>query len=712
MTFKTALLAAAFLPAAAWAQTPAPPATVEGVTVTGQPQQYRSSIDRKSYSVTNDLQAATGSIADALRNVPSVEVDVQGNVSLRGDQSVTILIDGRPSGMFEGEGRGDALLQMPADQIDRVEVMTNPSAAFKPEGSGGVINLITRRSRKPGTTGSVRANVGTDGSYSGGVSGAYNSEKLTVSGDVGLRHSESESGSESRRERLVGDAWVESRTASSGKTDRDGRNARASVEYNLDSRTQLMGEVRHRGMAFSSNATEAREGEDGAYRRDGEQGFERSGTELSTGYRRSFSGTDHELVVDLSREWSQGERTARFARTDQVPAAPDEFEDIRNRTDRTQTQFKAEYARPLRGDVKLRLGYEFELDENDYDNRGARGPTADLTVLDPALTNRFLYDQQIHSLFGTYERPFGDLTVQAGLRLEQVDIDIDQVTSGLTRSNDYFRAHPSLHLGYELDETQTLRASYSHRVRRVRPEDLNPYRIYLDPFNYREGNPLLEPEETHSLEAGYEHRKGQTFYNATVFYRQSENGVTDVVRDLGDGVLLTTKENLGEGRSGGLELVANGRLTPKLTYNASTTLAWREIDASRLGFADGRSGWSLGGRGSLNWQPTGKDFFQASATVMGKRLQAQGYSEPAGMLNLGYRRKVNERLSFVATGQDVLDTFRQRSVIDTPILRETTERRMHGRTFMAGFTYALGGATQRQGREPGFEFDTEVGEDM
>lgn len=721
LTFKTALFAAAaaLVPAVAIAQEQAPPPaqgtpnTVEGVTVTAAPQEYRSSIDRKSYSLANDLQAQTGSVADALRNVPSVQVDVEGNVSLRGDQSVTILIDGRPSGMLKGEGRGDALLAMPADQIDRVEVMTNPSAAFSPEGSGGIINLITKKSRKPGTTGSIRANAGTDGGYSGGVSGAYNSEKLTLSGDVGVRHNESDTGSSTIRERLVDDEWAQSRTTFSGQGERDGKNARATVEYNLDAKSQLTGEVRYRGMSMSSTGVEVREGDDGAYRRTGEQAFERSGTELSAGYRRSFSGLDHELTVDLSREWSQGDRTSRYARTAQVPPAADEFEDISNQTDTVETDFKAEYARPLPDEAKLRVGYEFEMEENDYDNRGARGPTAGSTVVDPALTNRFLYEQQIHALFGTYERPFGDLTVQAGLRLEQVNVDINQVTSAITGANDYFDIYPSVHLGYELDDNNTLRASYSHRVRRPRPNDLNPYRIYIDPFTYREGNPYLEPEETHSLEAGWEYRKGQSFYNATVFYRQSYNGVTDVVQDLGDGVFLTTKENLGEGRSGGVELVANGRLTPKLTYNASTTLTWQEIDASALGFDDDRSGWSVGGRVNVNWQPTDKDFFQANAMVMGKRLQAQGYSEPTGMLNLGYRRKVNDKLSFVVTGNDVLDSFNMKTVVDTPILHEESEREMRGRSIMVGFTYALGGTPQRQQRrEQGFEFDTDMGEGM
>src|SRR5258706_9683059 len=116
--------------------------TIEGLTVTGAAPDVQTSIDRRSYTLGKDLQAATGSIADALRNVPSVDVDLQGNLSLRGDSNVTILVDGKPSPAFEGAGRADALQQLPADQIERVEVITNPSAALNPEGSGGGINLI------------------------------------------------------------------------------------------------------------------------------------------------------------------------------------------------------------------------------------------------------------------------------------------------------------------------------------------------------------------------------------------------------------------------------------------------------------------------------------------------------------------------------------------------------------------------------------------
>jgi outer membrane receptor protein involved in Fe transport len=184
----------------AWAQPPAsPPAqndaaananksegkTVGEVTVMGaSPNDYRASIDRKSYGVANDLAATTGSISDALRNVPSVEVDPQGAVSLRGDPNVTILIDGKPSTLFRGAGAALALQSMPADSIERVEVITSPSAEFSPDGSAGIINLITKRTRKAGRSGSVRLNVGNDGRLNGGLTAAYNSNRLTLSANL------------------------------------------------------------------------------------------------------------------------------------------------------------------------------------------------------------------------------------------------------------------------------------------------------------------------------------------------------------------------------------------------------------------------------------------------------------------------------------------------------------------------------------------------
>ena len=220
---------------------------VEAITVTGQRDGIRTSIDSISYSLATDLQATSGSLADALRNVPSVEVDTEGNVSLRGDPGVTILIDGQPSGILSGPGRGQALLQLPADRYARIEVMTNPSAAYSPEGSGGVINLITNRTAPPAgvqTTGSLRVSVGEDGRWNGGLSGSWQKDRLTLSGDLNYRQDTTEVGFLREREvfdpatgALIG--TIDSELEASN--DQNGGVGRFTAEYRLTDRTQVTG---------------------------------------------------------------------------------------------------------------------------------------------------------------------------------------------------------------------------------------------------------------------------------------------------------------------------------------------------------------------------------------------------------------------------------------------------------------------------------------
>lgn len=709
------------------AQTPAqgrPPAqgqeatTVQEVTVTGQRSNLRVDVDRLSYNVANDLQTQTGSIADALRNVPGVEVDLQGNVSLRGDQNVTILVDGRPSGMFRGEGRGDALQSLPADQIERVEVITNPSAAFSPEGTAGVLNLVTKQNRRAGRTFTVRGNVGTDSRWNAGVSGAYSRPGLTVSGDAGYRRDRGEGTFEQLRERRdpITGQFLESRNIADTENVPESRNVRGAIEWDYNRTDRLSAEIRHRAFEVNFDSLGRFEAEnalgvvDRAYVRDGEGGFGRSNTGLTTGWRRKWAD-GHELVADLSLERTEGDRHQRFFTDNTLPSAtPDSYEDIRTDLTSDQLRSKIDYQRPLGDEQKLRLGYEVTVDQNEYDNFGARGPTQAALAVDPALTNEFLYDQTVHAVYGTYERPFGENVVaQFGVRVEQALIDIDQVTSNIQASNEYLRAYPTLNVAWSLGEGQRLSAGYSRRIQRPRPEDLNPYVVYVDPQNLRSGNPDLDPQETDSFELGYQYRQGATFYLATLFYRESRKGVTDVVQDQGNGIFLTTRENLGKGRAAGLELNANGRITRTLTYGAGVNVFWNEIEARNLGFAQTRDGWSLGGRFNLNWQPTENDFFQVNGFMQGERLQAQGYAEPSGMLNLGYRRKLNDRLSLTVTGMNVLDSMKQETVIDTPDLRDRFVQRFMKPAAFIGFTYTIGDGNVRRRPEPAFDFDPGVG---
>jgi outer membrane receptor protein involved in Fe transport len=563
----------------------------------------------------------------------------------------------------------------------------------------------------------VRGSIGTEARGNIGVSGTYTSEKLTLSGDVGYRKIGSDSTFTTEREQLIGGRFV--RSSQDGTTENTGalNSARLSAEYNLDAASRISAELRRFEFGIDFEGTTRFQGESALsgsprdFVRTSDGGFNREVSALSTSYRRRFSGTEHELVADLSFEQSGGEQRNESVSTGAGLRSSEGFDNIRGVFEEDSVRLKIDYNRPLPKEARLRTGYEGELRKSDFDLFGRRGPTRTTAVVDPNLTNAYTYDQAIHAVFGTYENAFGGLRYQAGLRLEQADTELNQITQRIRAENDYFRAYPTLHLRHDLSESEQVSVSYSKRVQRPRAEELNPFIIFIDPFNLRSGNPNLLPQETQSFEAGWQKRKGQTYYLATLFYRNSENGVTDVVRDLGGGVLLTTRENLAERSSFGLELVANGQLRPKLTYNISGNVLREELGASiipGLGFTPEREGTSISGRVNLNWQPTDRDFFQLNASATGRRLQPQGLREPTGTVNLGYRRKVSDKLSLLLTGQDVLDSFKDEVVIDTPVLRDRVVRTGigGGRSFFVGFTLNFSEGPPRRQREPGFEFDS------
>src|SRR5690606_35491797 len=250
-----------------------------------------------------------------------------------------------------------------------------------------------------------------------------------------------------------------------------------------------------------------------------------------------------------------------------------------------------------------------------------------------------------------------NLSAQFGLRLEQANIDLDQVTTGIQTSNDYFRAYPTMHVQYAIGEGESLRGSYSRRIQRPAPQMLNPFLSYQDAFNYNSGNPDLLPQETDSFEVSWQKRIQQTFYQATLYYRDTRDAFTQVTSDLGGGVLLTRPENLGSSTATGIELVANGVLHPTLRYNASINAFRQEIDAAGIPGAVDREDELVSGRLTLNWQPTQNDFLQVSGIWQGDQLLAQGRREMATLVNLGYRRKLSRDWSFQATVRDLFDEF-------------------------------------------------------
>lgn len=677
------------------------------VVVQGRASDVRTSIDSVSYSLANDLQATTGTLAEALRNVPSVEVDPDGNVSLRGDANVTILVDGRPSTQFNGPSRGQMVLQIPASQYARIEVMTNPSAAYSPEGSGGVINLISKPNAvAPGntTTGSLRANIGDNGRYNFGGSIAHVMGKTTLSADLGVRHDAFLQEVERIRERFDAGSnqFLQARQSQNIEGDSDNVFVRLAAEHNLDDKTQLTGEVRHVDVDNLADAVDLYEadaaggGLASAYTRRSHGGFSGQFSGGSARLLRRFDGQGHEWSNEVRFDRNRFSFGFDTEVDQQIPASPLSYEAIENRNRQNQIGVTSAYVRPLSDGGRLRLGYELQALNLELDNSVARGPAPDSLVTDPVVSNEFHVDQAVHALYATWEKPFTEkLSAQFGLRLEQADIELDQVTTGLQSSNDYFRAYPTAHVQYALGEGESLRASYSRRIQRPNPQDLNPFLTYQDNLNYRSGNPDLLPQETDSFEVMWQKRVQQTFYQATVYYRDTSDAFTQVTSELPGGIFLTRPENLGSSTFTGLELVANGALHPTLRYNASVNAYRQEIDASGIPGAVDREGESVGGRLTLNWQPTQADFLQVSGIWTGDQLLAQGVREQTTLVNLGYRRKLNKDWSFQATVRDLFDEYGAITSIESPTFTDRTSVIFGGRAAYIGLTWTFGSGQRR-----------------
>jgi outer membrane receptor protein involved in Fe transport len=541
------------------------------------------------------------------------------------------------------------------------------------------------------------------------LSSGYNSKRLSMTGELGIRQDtqkqtsvddrltpDAKGGFDALDQKTVADIIINSFSA------------RGALDYDLTPRTRIGVETHGNYTFFRPNnfTTTVADGPSGAltdsFLRRLTVHQKRAQGELSANLRQKL-GDDGDFALSLSHEEIVDPRVRTGHAFDEIPTGPDIFDQQRLDNHLHRTELKGDLTQPFADMSKLKLGFDVQYDDNAYRNRGFDGLA--LTP-DAALTNLFQFRQTISAAYATYERPLGDLTVLAGLRVEDVDMDLDQATLGRKVSHDYLRAYPSLHLSWKLSDSQQLTASYSHRVQRPDPSEFNAFRFMLDPLNFRAGNPDLKPQQTQSYELGYAYRQTPLVLLATAFYRQNRDGVADVLRDLGGGVLLSERDNVAQSRSAGLELVASGKIASPLSYNLTATGAWTELDSLGPSFAPTRSLASVSGHGGLTWQVTPDDLLQVNGFLNGKRLTPQGYADPAFDLDVGYRRRIGGQLYFVATFQDVLATLHLSQANDTPILKERTKINFDSHQLRVGFTWAFGGGRPR---DPGFEFQTGAG---
>jgi outer membrane receptor protein involved in Fe transport len=715
-----ALVAAAIQPGLARCQdatAPAPPAasgsTVSGVTVTSVRPDVQASIDRKSYSVANDLSAQSGSVADVLRNIPSVQIDAQGNPSLQGESAVTVLIDGRPATQLSGESLGDALQAMPASRIERVEVMTNPPAQFRAEGSGGIINLVTRKANGAGVTGSVRSSAETHDRAAATANLGYNSGKLSVTGDLTYKHalrSVFDTLDMSEVDPATGLA-VDSQDSAAKASTYDHWSADAAADYDWDGRTRISGSAsyytsRYRSLYVDQFVQDDVSGNPiSGLDRTGREHYFNTGADASLTWRRTYGeGHDLALHADVSETELHDNRTDLLTPTlppDQTASSQQVI--WTNWFERGR--FTADYARPLSGG-QFKFGYDFEYAPSLIDQAVGSGAASGPITLDPGQRDVFLDKEIDNEAYVSYERHFGKVTLLAGLRAEDAHFDLDQQTLGVRASHDYPRLFPNLHLAYDLGNGRQLTAGYSWRIDRPDDRQLDPFVTSQGPLYLQSGNPSLKPDDQSRYEIGYQDQNGDHAFTVTLYYHHRNDAFKQLYSNLPDGVVLATWVNAGRSQTAGAEWAVSDRLNSRVRYGFSLDGYWIELTTNPgLGAIQTRAAITGFGHADLAWQITQKDFLQVDLIATAEGLDPQGYDEPTYSGNIGYRHSINNNVSWLLVAKDPFHTLRYRSVENIDGVENRRLETQSSQSISLALVWNFAGRPKDQG----FDFESERG---
>jgi outer membrane receptor protein involved in Fe transport len=682
------------------------------VTVTGRRSLLNTSIDRKVYQVSQDIMAQSGSASDILRNIPSIEVDIEGNVLLRGSGDMMILINGRPSPLM-GRNRAEALQQLPANSIERIEVITNPSAKYRPDGTSGIINIVLKKNTKLGWNGAAIATVGSNNRYSTGLSLNYKPGKLNLSGNYNLRRDRRYRTNTSNREYFDNSGRTESFYTELGESLGKPLTHMAGLgaEYELNARNLIGLSGNYYRRKQTRNETSERFFFDPArqltfhfnrLRYDPEEEKEK---DLTAFWQHRFKEEDHELRTELMLSSSSESENSRFTNIFYQPVQPTSFDNIRQRDKEGWQEFSIEYSKPLKEDAKIETGYEGVFNQFDMDIHAEYLDTNQhLFVKDWNKSSLFKYKGAFHALYGVYEKGYEKFGYSVGLRAEQAYIFVHLVSKDTQARNQYFKIYPTLHLSYQLEKGE-LQLNYSKRVNRPDGDELSPFSEYRDPYTLYAGNPQLLPEIIHSVEFGYKIQGDKFGFVPSLYYRYKTNGFTTVTRPLNDTVLLTTEENLGTDHSAGLELIFSAKAGKFLTANLSTNLFYNQINAAGLGFENNRSIVAMSSQfnAAMNISPT--TVGQLSSNFRSARLTLQGKSRASFVLNSGIRQELfKKKLSITLTISDILRTQRQETHLNSPFVKQITTGRRDARVVYFGISYRFG-KTPKKANEEKLQFD-------
>ena len=692
------------------------------VQVVGQRSQMKFEIDRKVFNVDQSLATAGGSASDVLGNIPSVQVDPEGEVSLRGNSSVTVWINGKESGL-SADNRAQILEQLPVESIERVEVITNPSAKYNPEGTAGIINIVLKKNRKAGYYGSLQAGVDTRGGYNAAGNVNFSSGKFESFVNVGTRVRKSEGEGYTNRQNLDDNGNPVS-YLNQLRNDEDTRKpviARMGTTYHATDKDHfsfsgfgLLGRGDETDwLNYTSNIP-------GSFTNSLRTSAEKRKMNIGNfeiGYKRDFSEKSN---LDLSASYNLLNITpeSSFLQVSNYAGgtSTSSYQFQENVMKPRKWEFQADYVTEFGEQNKIEAGYKGDFLTSKSKVSTYSGISEGNAAFNEGLYNNFTYDQNVNALYATYSKRINRFGIQLGLRGEHTRTNTNSLgynqseTDHPAYKDDYFSFYPSAFLSYQLPSNNELQLNYTRRVSRPWGGQLNPFVNLTDSTNISYGNPLLLPQYSNSLELNYIKNWENHTLSASLYYRNTDNVIQRISYRDGD-IMKSTFENIAKTQSAGTELILKNNLFRMIDLTSTLNFYYNKLDGFSylpeeattpvVGEADEDFSWSarIIANVMLPWGVS----LQATGDYNSRELVAQGYRKANHAIDLGLRKSfLDRKLSLTINTRDLLNSRKRETITSGSGFSQESVFARSGRTVGFTLTYNFGnmkGSSKRPDRQ-------------
>lgn len=681
---------------------------LDEVEIVAEKPQMIFDIDKRIFNADHDLTSLGGSASDLLSNIPSIEVDSEGTVSLRGDEGVTIWINGKDSGLTS-DNQSQILEQLPAETIDRVEVITNPSSKYSSEGSAGIINIILKKNINIGYYGGVQARATTAGMYNASGNINYSKGKWDMFLNVGYRHHNGKS--EGYDNRTMNDGTYLNQT-SEGKRKGDNMFTRLGVTFHptfkddisLNGFGMFGGGSNNRTINYLSNMP-------GTYQSAVRKTLgddDMNGGNISMDYMHRFSEKSYLSASASYNVWGMDGSTDYLQDSQYADRTESSIQKQSSHMNNNGWEFTADYSNQITENHKIETGYKGELRSEHSPIETMSGTSYGNLVPQNNLYNDFRYDSDIHALYVSYSGKINNFGIQAGLRGEYTLTDAvtkykntDGEIMFDTYKTDYLDLFPSLFLSYSLPNNNEIQVNYTRRLRRPRGHMLNSFRNITDSTNISYGNPSLSPQYSNVFEVNYIKTWGLHTLTASAYYRGADNVFERITYMDENEIMNTTWFNVTESKSIGVELVAKNKLFNNiLDLTTTVNLYYFKLDGfefydSRTGnllaTGDSEENFSWDARMIANVKLPYDINLQVTGRYRSKRTVAQGYRKPSYSLDAGLRKSfLDNRLSVAVNARDLLDSRKRQSITIGDDFRQESSNSFIGRNIGITISYSFG----------------------